>query len=110
MCQGYPKPAAQSGGMPKKTLTALLLTCAVTVLGVFAEEPKDANKPEWIERSDRVTQKLLEIRFDDQPEGGSQEGVTRYDREISVPTLANETTTMSRERALAVLIEASLKK
>lgn len=55
--------------MLKKTLSALLLTSGVTTWAAFAQEPKARVKPEWIERSDQVTQQLLEIRFDDQPEG-----------------------------------------
>jgi Bacterial protein of unknown function (DUF885) len=53
--------------------------CAV----VHAEQP-------WISKSNAYTNTLLAIEFEHSPEGGSRQGVVKFDTRISNPTLADE--------------------
>lgn len=78
-------------------------------MAAFADDQPKTAKPEWIQRSDTLTQKLLDIRFEGQPEEGSQEGVALYDTQVSVPTLAQDLKMTERKKALAAQIEARLK-
>jgi Bacterial protein of unknown function (DUF885) len=57
-------------------------------LGVFcavahAEQP-------WITKSNSYTNTLLDIQFEHSPEGGSRQGVAKFDTRTSNPTLADE--------------------
>ncbi|MFN8611822.1 MAG: DUF885 domain-containing protein [Vulcanimicrobiota bacterium] len=83
-----------------------MIGAGLTAVPGFAEG--GAEKPEWIQRSDRITQQLLDIRFDGCPEEGSQEGVTRYDPLVSTPTVAHELELVERKKALAARLQASL--
>ena len=56
-------------------------------VGAPGEPPADRA---WIAHSNRYTNTLLDIQLEHAPEQGSQEGVARFDKRISNPSLADE--------------------
>jgi hypothetical protein len=55
-----------------------------------ATPPAPAPAPAWIAQSDAYTKTLLGIQLEHQPEGGSAQGIARFDPLISDPTLADD--------------------
>jgi uncharacterized protein (DUF885 family) len=49
-----------------------------------------ADPPAWVARSNAYTQLLLDVEFRHSPETGSQEGLAKFDAQISDPSLADE--------------------
>jgi hypothetical protein len=81
--------------MKKTTLLLLALS--------FALRAQD-----WVETSNRYTNKLLDVDKKYGPEEASAEGLAEYDEKISVPTLANEKARRKDDEAvLAELKKAS---
>jgi hypothetical protein len=60
--------------------------------GALAMPAHSQSKPDqqWVEQSNRHTQKLIDVHIRHSPEYGSAQGLSQYDREISNPTLADE--------------------
>lgn len=82
-------------------LRATLLIMSISALSASRQAPADeasgAAAPDvraadqaWIGRSNKYTNSLLDIQLEHAPEQGSQEGVARFDRRISNPSLADE--------------------
>ena len=77
------------------TIFAAWITAAIpTALGQTAVAAKPvaaaAVEPAWIARSNRYTQTLLDIQLRHSPEGGSAEGLAKYDTSITDATRADE--------------------
>lgn len=70
--------------------------------------PQFPQKPEWIRRSDKVTQQLLDIGFERFPEGGSSQGLSQYDEQVSVPTYANDQAYFQKLRDFKAAAEQSI--
>ena len=70
----------------------LIVACLLTILFTSAPVPRilAAPKPEWIEKSDAYTNRLLAVRFAHAPEEGSAQGLSKFDDRISNPTLDDE--------------------
>jgi len=85
------------------SLTMLAVCCGSASTAAGAQAPADKS---WIERSNQYTQRLLDVQFQHAPEGGSQEGLAKYDTMITNPTRADEI--VQRKELEAVL--ATLKK
>ncbi|MGH9546072.1 MAG: DUF885 domain-containing protein, partial [Terriglobales bacterium] len=69
-----------------KRKIALGLSVAMLCLPVCAQEaPAD-----WIAASNQYTNMLLAVEMKHNPEEGSDEGLSRFDTEVSQPTLADE--------------------
>src|SRR6185437_1269135 len=67
-------------------------------------EPAAPIQPEWVKRSNRYTQILLDIQYKYSPESGSQQGLAKYDPEITDPSRAAEIAQRKElEAALATL-------
>jgi uncharacterized protein (DUF885 family) len=61
-------------------------------------------QPEWVKRSNQYTQMLLDIQYKYSPESGSQQGLAKYDAEITDPSRAAEIAQRKElETALATL-------
>jgi uncharacterized protein (DUF885 family) len=73
---------------------------------VAARSPAAPPEPEWVKRSNQDTQMLLDVQFKHSPEGGSEQGLAKYDAQITDPTRADEI--VQRKELEAVL--ANLKK
>lgn len=69
---------------------------------------KPDEKPEWIKTSDKTTQRLLDIEYQESPENGSAQGVASYDTEISVPTAQNEQRATSQRKALLADLQTAI--
>lgn len=65
-------------------------------------------KPEWIRRSDKATQQLLDIGFKRFPEDGTSQGLTQYDELVSVPTYENDQAYFQQLRDFKGSLEQSL--
>ncbi len=65
-------------------------TPAASVSSPAAKAPAAAPEPEWVRRSNQYTQMLLDVQFRHSPEGGSRQGLTKYDPLITDPTRADE--------------------
>jgi uncharacterized protein (DUF885 family) len=68
--------------------------------------PAGPVQPEWVKRSNQFTQMLLDIQYKYSPESGSEQGVAKYDTQITDPSRAAEIA--QRKELEAVL--ATLKK
>ncbi|MCS3736658.1 DUF885 domain-containing protein [Mucilaginibacter dorajii] len=67
------------------------------------------NSKAWVKRSDTFTQMLIDLDEKYSPEFGSTEGVTIYDTQIGVPTLANQLAERKDEEALVAKFTTVLK-
>jgi Bacterial protein of unknown function (DUF885) len=67
-----------------------------------------AEAPSWITTSNNYTNQLVEIEFKHHPEQGSNEGLSKYDTEISQPTLADEDQERKETEQLLVKFRAAL--
>ena len=79
----------------RQLLAALALASAPFALSSFAQPApaQDASKaPEksWIEQSNAYTNMILDVQLEHSPEGGSQQGLAKFDTRISDPTLADD--------------------
>ncbi|HEV2483370.1 MAG TPA: DUF885 domain-containing protein [Puia sp.] len=83
----------------------LLLPIAFLTLAGHAQTPGDKA---WIIRSDSFTNKLVDLDKKYSAEFGSSEGLAAYDKEISVPTLANVLARRKEEEALAASFTQAL--
>ena len=55
-----------------------------------AKAPAAVLEPEWIKRSNGYTQLLIDVQYKHSPEGGSGQGLAKYDPQITDPTRADE--------------------
>ena len=90
--QMSPTPAAQAAPAPSVTAPATAVAAAA--------------EPAWVVRSNQYTQMLLDVQLRHSPEGGSEQGVTKYDPLITDASRADEI--VQRKELEAVL--AKLKK
>ena len=85
---------------------SLLIIVALNASSLFAQEP--AHSKDWIEKSNRYANLLLDVAKKYNPEDASSEGLAEYDTKISVPTLAEEKAERKeREAVLATLKNAA---
>jgi hypothetical protein len=68
----------------------------------------EAEGPSWITTSNNYTNQLVEIEFKHHPEQGSNEGLSKYDTEISQPTLADEDQERKETEQLLVKFKAAV--
>ena len=64
--------------------------------------------PQWIEDSNRYTQMLVDVHLSHSPEYGSSQGLSKYDTEISKPTLADKLAEKAERDAVIEKIKAQL--
>jgi uncharacterized protein (DUF885 family) len=71
--------------------TAAVLLCAFSLAAASKEMP-NTEEPDtpWIKQSNVYTMMLFDVQLEHSPEEGSQQGLARFDRRISDPTLADE--------------------
>lgn len=82
--------------MRQVAVAALLFAASLGALGQKSEPSKA-----WVEKSNKYTQMLLDIQLKHSPESGSQEGLVKFDKLISNPTLADDLA--ARKESEAVL-------
>jgi hypothetical protein len=68
--------------------------------------PTSTAAPAWVKRSNQYTQMLLDVQMKHSPEGGSREGLVKYDSEITDATRADE---IAQRKELEAIL-AKLKK
>jgi uncharacterized protein (DUF885 family) len=82
-----------------------LLILSIPVVGVLLNMHGSIETPSaessWIESSNQYTHMLLAVEFKHDPESGSRQGLTEYDRQISQPSWADED--QRRQETTAVL-------
>jgi uncharacterized protein (DUF885 family) len=71
------------------TLAAYLLITN-PFAGAQAMKPSAGSDKSWIGRSNQYTQSLLDVQLRHSPEGGSAQGIAKYDTQITNPTRADE--------------------
>jgi uncharacterized protein (DUF885 family) len=95
--------------MHRSAVSTIVLAAALAV-SPAATPQKPAKKPAtaqtWIERSNQYTQQMLDVQYKHSPEGGSRQGLAKYDTRITDATRADEI--VQRNELEAVL--ANLKK
>src|SRR6185437_103776 len=64
-------------------------------------KPVSVTEPVWVKRSNEFTQMLLDVQLKHSPEGGSHEGLVKYDPLITDATRADEI--VQRRELIAVL-------
>ncbi len=94
--------------MKKVSVPGFLFVCLSTLMVNAQTKPID-NSKNWVSRSDNFTQMLIALDEKYSPEFGSTEGLTIYDNQISVPTLANQLAERKEEEALVVKFTDALK-
>jgi uncharacterized protein (DUF885 family) len=67
-----------------------LIMLIFSTIPAFAAAAAPTQNSSWTEKSNAYTNQLLEIQLEHAPEQGSQEGVAKYDTQISNPTLADD--------------------
>jgi uncharacterized protein (DUF885 family) len=90
-------------------LTAVILACALP-FAVRGESQAGNAAPAWIERSNSLTNLLLEVQFAHTPERGSRQGLARFDERISQPTLADEQAERRELEAALAKVDAAAPK
>src|SRR5207253_113101 len=83
-----------------------VLTLAVLLTAGDSPLRADANQKNWVQRSNQYTQRLLDVQLRYSPEGGSAEGIAKYDTQISDPTRTAEV----KERAELQAVLADVRK
>jgi uncharacterized protein (DUF885 family) len=78
----------------------LFATLAYTALGAPPAAVDRSDKP-WITQSNVYTNMLIDVQLEHTPEQGSQEGLAKFDKRISNPTLADDLA--QRQELIAVL-------
>jgi uncharacterized protein (DUF885 family) len=82
----------------------LLIATLGFALAVRTSEGAEA----WIAESDHYTGMLIDVRLAHSPEYGSSQGLARYDDQIGIPTLADETAERRERDAVIDKIKAQL--
>ncbi len=95
--------------MKKKWIPGVLFA-GISLLPLVGKAQDGAGSgKEWVKRSDSFTQLLIDLDEKYSPEFGSTEGVTIYDTQIGVPTLANQLAERKEEETLVARFTAALK-
>jgi uncharacterized protein (DUF885 family) len=94
----------------------VLLVCGVTAgaaligsvaMGQAAVAQQPNTDKAWIAKSNAYTQQLLDIQFEHAPESGSRQGLVKFDKEISKPTLADRQLRRKEEEAVLAKLKAA---
>ena len=94
----------------KSSIYSLCFTIAISALPFNARlQTKPAEAKAWVKTSNQYTQMLVDLDKKYSPEYGSSQGLAEYDKDISVPTLANQMAERKEEQALLVKFDAALK-
>ena len=80
---------------------------AVSQTAAAAAAPAE---PAWVARSNQYTQMLLDVQLKYSPEGGSREGLAKYDTQITDPTRAGEIAQRHELEAVLATLEKDEKK
>lgn len=67
-------------------------------------------QPEWVKRSNAYTQQLLDIQYKYSPESGSEQGLARYDTDITDPSRAAEIAQRKELEAVLATLRKDQKK
>ena len=89
-------------------LSAALLASVLSFAAVAQEASQGipAQKA-WVERSNALTDTLLNVEFEHSPEQGSRQGLAKFDGRISHPTLADEMARRHELEAALARLEAA---
>src|SRR5579871_24890 len=79
-----------------------ILSAAVAVAGAQQPSPNKA----WIEKSNSYTQQLLDVDMQHSPESGSRQGLVKFDKLISNPTLADDLAKRAELKAVLAKLKA----
>jgi len=88
----------------KKVSLALLCSSLLSITSP-AQAPGSKS---WITRSDSFTSKLIDLDKKYSPEFGSSEGLAAYDKQVAIPSLANQLAQRKEEKALVATYTAAL--
>jgi hypothetical protein len=77
-----------------------VIAAGLSVLASVQTSPADTS---WVEVSNSYTNKVVAVEMKHQPEAGSDEGLSQYDKLVSQPTLADED--LERQETAALLVE-----
>src|SRR5579871_4718991 len=78
------------------------LSAVVAVAGAQQPSPNKA----WIEKSNSYTQQLLDVDMQHSPESGSRQGLVKFDKLISNPTLADDLAKRAELKAVLAKLKA----
>jgi uncharacterized protein (DUF885 family) len=88
--------------MRQISAVAVLLCATSLVAAGQSPEPSKA----WIAESDAYTKMVLDVQLEHGPEGGSAQGLTKFDTRISDPTLADDMKQRAELKAVLAKIES----
>ncbi len=80
---------------------------AMLIILPFAVNAQTTATKAWVAKSNNYTKILLDIDKKYSPEFGSQQGLTMYDEQIGVPTLANALAAQKEKQHAIVLLKAA---
>ena len=95
--------------MHRRAISLMILAAclgAPSIARAQAAKPGAGSDKSWIARSNQYTQSLLDVQLRHSPEGGSAQGIAKYDALITDPSRADE---IAQRKELQDLL-ASLKK
>jgi uncharacterized protein (DUF885 family) len=95
--------------MRRSALGILASTCVASAFGAPSAPSgqSSAQQPQWIERSNAYTSRLLDIEFEHSPERGSLQGLAKFDERVSQPTLADQLARRKQLEAALAKIDAA---
>jgi uncharacterized protein (DUF885 family) len=84
-----------------RVLAVGLLMASVAAFGQGAPDKA------WIAKSNGYTQQLLDIQFEHSPESGSRQGLVKFDKLISKPTLADQEAKRKQQEVVLAKLKAA---
>ena len=91
-------------------MNQLLGLCRVAVVSILATSAlargQTADKA-WIAKSNAYTQQVLDVQFQHAPESGSRQGLVKFDKMISNPTLADQQARRKELEAVLAKLKAA---
>jgi uncharacterized protein (DUF885 family) len=101
--------AARKGQSPKENRMHRRMTIVLSSAVMFALLTQAATgaAPAWVEKSNTYTNMLLDVQLKHNPEQGSQEGIAKFDTQISNPTLADDLDQRHELKAVLAQIDAT---
>ena len=93
----------------KLSISSVYFTIVISVLPFAARLQTKPEAKAWVKTSNQYTQMLVDLDKKYSPEYGSSQGLSEYDNDVSVPTLARQLAERKEEEALVVKFNAALK-
>ena len=90
--------------LPSSTLRPWMVAILLALASLAAAQTSEPSRA-WIAQSDAYTNMVLDVQLEHSPEGGSAQGLAKFDARISDPTLADDLKQRAELRTVLAKIE-----